>query len=380
MSSIAPAGTVFQDEPITGKDDLYMLLEVERQATVNDIKRAFRKLARRFHPDINPGDRHAEERFKRITEAYEVLSDPLKREFYDVNGFYTEGVLETHDGQASWGFSFQGFNFSRTGNLDFSDIFGHAVRSRRDPERGEDLEHAVSIGFEDSLSGRKTRINVGRMAACPDCGGTGQAPVSHETACPGCGGSGKATRVKGHLQFAVTCGDCGGTGRSIRRCGNCGGEGRVAHSEAVDVDLLPGVATGTRLRVPGKGNAGRFGGPPGDLYVVIHVAEHPFFKRIGDNIHCAVPLTVTEAALGTKIEVPTIDGPAMVRIHPGTQPGQSLRIRGRGAPSLLNPGLRGDQYVEVKVTVPRVADERSKQILKELANLNPDNPRSNLWW
>ena len=366
---------------MTGKDDLYFILEVERTASVNDIKRAFRKLARRLHPDINPGDHHAEERFKRITEAYDILSDPMKREFYDVNGFYTEGVLEGDGSQTNWGFSFQGFSFSRPGGLDFSDIFGPQNRAeRREPEPGSDLEHGVAISFEDSLGGRRTRITAIRMVACEGCGGSGQHPGSRETACPGCEGKGKTTRSKGHLQFTVTCIDCGGTGRSITPCAACKGEGRSSKTETVDVDVPAGAASGLRVRIAGKGHAGRFGGPAGDLYVVVNVLEHSFFRRIGDNIHCWIPLTVTEAALGTKIQVPTIDGHAMVRIPPGTQPGQTFRMRGRGAPSLLNPGMRGDQYVEVKVVIPRIADERSKQILKELSKLNPDDPRASRWW
>jgi len=365
---------------MASKENLYTILEIERSATVNDIKRAFRKLARRLHPDINPGDWLAEEHFKRVTEAYEILSDPLKRQFYDVNGFYTEGVLESN-GNSNWGFSFQGFSFGRSGNLDFSDIFGNANRAvRRDPERGEDLEYPVSMSFEESLKDRRTQITVARMGSCGVCNGTGQAPGSYESVCNGCRGSGKATRTKGHLQFAVTCNECGGTGRTIISCGTCGGEGRVPQEEIIDVPLPAGVATGSRVRVPGKGNAGRFSGPAGDLYVVVHVAEHPFFKRMGDNIHCKVALTFTEAALGTKIQIPTVDGRTLIRIPPGTQPGQMLRLRGRGAPSLLNPGMRGDQYVEVAVVVPRIGDERSKQILRELAKLNPDDPRSNLLW
>jgi molecular chaperone DnaJ len=362
------------------KDDLYVILEINRAASVTEIKRAFRKLARRYHPDINPGDGQAEERFKMITEAYEILSDPLKREFYDVNGFYTEGVLETNQKDTNWGFSFQGFNFSRSSDSNFSDLFGQVGPSqRREPQRGQDLEYTVSITFEESIRGRKARINVVRMDACGTCNGTGQQPGSRESACNGCGGTGKTIRTKGHLQFTVTCGDCGGTGRSINPCRSCRGDGRASRSETLDVDLPPGVATGSRIRLSGKGNSGRFGGPAGDLYVVVRVGEHPFFRRIGDNIHCSIPLTVTEAALGTKIEIPTIDGPAVVRIPPGTQSGQVLRMRGRGAPSLLNPGLRGDQYTEVRVVVPRVADERSKQILRELAKLNPEDPRLKLW-
>ena len=366
---------------MASKDNLYVILQVNRTASEDDIKRAFRKLARRFHPDINPGDRQAEERFKRITEAYDVLSDPLKRQFYDVNGFYTHGVLEQHSSGSQWGFSFQGFDFSRSDDTDFSEIFGHISNRQnlRTPERGQDIEHSVSISFEESIRGVATNIRVTRMQPCTSCNGSGQALGSHEAGCLACGGSGKATRVKGHLQFAVTCGDCGGSGRVITRCPDCRGEGRTAGSEKVYVEIPPGAGTGTRIRIPGRGDAGRFGGSPGDLYIVVSAGTHPFFQRKGDNIHCTVPLTVIEAALGTKLQVPTIDGPAMVRVPPGSQSGQLLRMRGKGAPSLLNPEVRGDQYVELKVVVPRVADERSKEILRELARLNPENPRSDLW-
>ena len=347
------------------KEDLYIILEVGRTASVNDIKRAFRKLARRYHPDINPGDRHAEDRFKRITEAYEVLSDPLKREFYDVNGFYTEDVL-----------------FSRSSQSHFGDIFGQFFARqamRRDPERGQELEYQVSIAFDDSIRGLTTRISVLRQQACRHCGGAGRANGSRESACPVCSGAGKTTRTKGHLQFAVTCAECGGSGRMVAYCSECGGEGRTPGTETFDVELPPGVSAGSRIRFAGKGDAGRFGGPAGDLNIVVNVSIHPFFKRMGDNIHCSVPLTVTEAALGTKVEVPTIDGRTIVRIPPGTQTGQMFRLREKGAPSLMNPGLRGDQYVEVKIVVPRIADERSKEILRELARLNPEDPRKDLW-
>ena len=362
------------------REDLYIILQIGRTASVNDIKRAFRKLARRYHPDINPGDRHAEERFKRITEAYDILSDPLKREFYDVNGFYTEGVLNQRDTGAQWGFTFQGFDFSRSRDAEFGEIFGQ-IRNRhslRVPERGQDLEYPVALTFEESIRGVNAKVHVGRMFSCGTCNGSGQAPGSRETACPPCGGTGKTTRVKGHLQFAVTCGDCGGSGRAVSPCSACGGEGRVSAAENLVVDIPAGAATGTRIRVPGKGDSGPLGGAPGDLYIVVSAGTHPFFERKGDNIHCIVPLTLTEAALGTKIQVPTIDGPAVVRIPPGTQSGQKLRMRDKGAPSLLNPGVRGDQYVEVRVLVPRIADERSKEILRELAKLNPDNPRKDI--
>jgi len=367
---------------MTSKEDLYIILEVRRTASVNEIKRAFRKLARRYHPDVNPGDGHAEDRFKRITEAYEILSNPQKRQFYDVNGFYSDGVLENSEGDTGWGFSFRGFNFARSGHSEFGDIFNQLfdrTAFRREPERGPDLEYQISISFDESIRGVHTRIEVVRRRSCEPCGGSGRASGSHDSACVSCGGTGKTTRAKGHLQFAVTCGECGGMGRSFTACPACGGESRVSVSEALEINLPPGVTAGSRICVPCKGDAGRFGGPSGDLYVMASAAPHPFFNRVGDNIHCTVPLTVTEAALGTKVEVPTIDGPAIVRIPPGTQTSQTFRLRGRGAPSLLNPGFRGDQYVEVRIVVPKVGDERSKEILRELAKLNPQDPRKELW-
>jgi molecular chaperone DnaJ len=361
---------------MSARTDLYIILEIGRSASENDIKKAFRKLARRYHPDINPGDRAAEERFKMISEAYEILSDPLKREFYDANGFYSDGVLEPRS-QASWRFSFQGFDFSRSSSSPIGEIFGQFFArqaSRREPERGQDLEYPVSISFEDSIKGLQTRLSVFRKDTCRTCRGSARGPA-RESVCAACGGTGKMSRMRGHLDFAVTCGECGGVGRTVAPCEACSGQGRVSQSETLDVEIPPGVSTGSRVRFQGKGDAGPFGGPHGDLYVITNVSAHHFFSRFGDNIHCSVPVTISEAALGTKLEVPTIDGSAIVRIPPATQTGQTFRLRGKGAPSLLQPGLRGDQYVEVRVVVPRIVDERSREILRELARLNPDDLR-----
>ncbi len=363
------------------KDDLYIILQIGRTASVNEIKRAFRRLARRFHPDINPGDRGAEESFKRISEAYDILSDPLKREFYDVNGFYTDGVFEHEKSDASWSFSFQGFDVGHGSQSSIGDVVGHFFSRqtlRREPERGQDLEYQVALGFDDSTRALKTTITVQRKETCAGCGGSGNAGAFRDSGCATCTGTGKAIRTKGHLQFVVTCPECGGAGRTLSSCGECGGEGRRLGSESLEMEIPAGVATGSRIRFPAKGDAGRWGGPAGDLFVVTNVAPHHFFRRVGDNIYCSVPVTFTEAALGTKIEVPTIDGQAVVRIPPGTQSHQTFRLRGKGAPSLLQPGLRGDQYVEVSVVVPRIADERSKEILRELAKLNPEDPRRDL--
>jgi molecular chaperone DnaJ len=362
------------------RDDLYIILDLTRKASVNDIKRAFRKLARRYHPDINPGDSGAEERFKRISEAYEVLSDPFKREFYDRNGFYTEGVLDepSQSKRPAWSFSFEAFDFSRPAQSPAAELFNQFFARQplqRQPERGGDVEYQMSIGFADSMKGLKTRISVLREHPCDACGGAGLAATGKDSACPTCGGSGAASRSKGRLQFAVPCPDCGGAGRNLTRCAECGGEGRVPRTDILDVDIPAGAGLGSRIRFAGGGDAGRLGGPPGDLFVITNVAPHPFFNRAGDNIRCSLPITFAEAALGAKVEVPTIDGSAIVRIPPGTQNGQVFRLRDKGAPSLARPGMRGDQFVEVRVLVPRIADERSKEILREFARLNGEDPR-----
>jgi molecular chaperone DnaJ len=370
---------------VSTPSDLYVVLEVVRTASESDIKKAFRKLARRFHPDINPGDRTAEERFKLITEAYEVLSDPLKRQFYDQNGFYTEGVLE-NEGRvahaAAWGFSFKSFDFSGSSPTPGGEVFSHFFSrqaARRDAERGQDLEYQMSIAFADSIAGVKTRISVQRRHSCQECGGMGRASAKRSDVCVTCGGNGNVARLRGRLQFMVPCDDCSGTGRVVTDCPDCGGEGRVLRTDLMEVGIPAGVSAGSRIRFPGSGDAGRYGGPAGDLYVITNVAPHPFLTRAGDNVQCVLPVTFVEAALGSKVEVPTVDGKAVVRIPPGTQNGQIFRLRGKGAPSLMQPGLRGDQFVEIRIAVPRIADERSKEILKEFANLNAEDPRKDIW-
>lgn len=363
-----------------GREDLYIILEVGRAATVADIKKAFRRLARRFHPDVNPGDRSAEERFKGITEAYEVLSHPEKRHFYDENGFYTEGVTE-QTGKSAWGFTFQGFDFSGSAKSPLSEVFGQYFsrqKAPRSPERGLDLEFQTSISFADSIRGVKTRISVHRRRACPACTGPVGSASRTEVGCTACDGTGTIARMKGRLQFTGSCEECEGTGRIQRGCLECNGDGRVARTDNLDIEIPAGVGAASRVRFAGEGDAGRYGGPAGDLYVITNVAPHSFFGRIGEHVQCTLPISFAEAALGSKVEVPTVDGSAVVRIPPGTQNGQVFRMRGKGAPSLLRPGTRGDQLVEVRVVVPRIADERSKEILREFARLNSDDLRKGI--
>ncbi len=363
-----------------GRDDLYLILEVARAATVADIKKSFRRLARRFHPDVNPGDRGAEERFKRISEAYEVLSHPDKRHFYDENGFYTEEVAERNNGSTAWGFTFQGFNFSGSTEGPLSEVFGQYFTRRsapRTPVRGADLEYQISISFSDSISGLKTRISVRRYRAC-SCVGPAVSASKRDSTCAPCGGTGKVPRIKGRLQFSAICTECEGRGQVRRNCEECGGVGRVSRTENLDVEVPAGVSTASRVRFPAEGDAGPYGGPAGDLYVITNVAPHPFFGRVGEHFQCTLPISFSEAALGAKVDVPTVDGSAVVRIPPGTQNGQVFRMRGKGSPSLLQPGTRGDQLVEVRIVVPRIGDERSKEILREFARLNPGNLRKDI--
>jgi len=373
---------------MTGRDDYYQTLGVNRKASAEAIRKAYRRLARKHHPDVNPGDKAAEERFKKVTEAHEVLSEPKKREMYDRMGYYAE--TGPHPGpagsRAQRPVDFSGFDFSdwpgaESGAGGFRDVFSQFFRRAEPeqprPERGSDLEYHVQIGFWDAIRGTTVRLNVMRQRPCPSCQGNGG--TGREITCPECKGAGNTTKMMANMRFTGPCPRCRGTGRAQDLCPSCQGEGRRPESEALEVRIPAGVQDGFRVRIAGKGNAGQSGAPSGDLYIITKVAPHPFFERRGDDIYTLVPVTVSEAALGAKIEVPTIDqSRALLRIPPGTASGQKFRLREKGVTS-LKTGRRGDQYVEVQVQVPRLADERSKEILRELARLNPENPRSDLY-
>ncbi|HEV2418215.1 MAG TPA: molecular chaperone DnaJ [Terriglobia bacterium] len=391
--------------PVGTQKDYYAVLGVDRKAKPEAIRKAYRRLARKYHPDLNPGDKTAEEKFKEISEANEVLSDEKKRKVYDRHGFYAEnippeGFNSTAQAQyaqnaAEPGFDFSGFDFSNLGGQEeerqpggfggaFRDIFSQIFSRGEDraseqegTRRGADIEHHVHLRFWDAIRGTQMRLTVALKEVCSTCHGTG-ASGGPAITCPTCNGTGKLQRQAGAMRFSGSCPDCGGTGRRRPRCPVCEGAGLVKKPESFEVRIPAGVDTGSRVRVPGKGNAGAGGGPRGDLYIVTEVERHPLFERKGDNIYIKVPVTLTEAALGAKVDVPTIDGPSTIRIPPGTQSGQTLRLRGKGAPSLREAGLRGDEFIEVQVAVPRVADERTKEILRELARLNPEDPRKNL--
>ncbi len=400
----------------TTKKDYYQTLGVKKSASADDIRKAFRKLARKYHPDVNPGDKAAEEKFKVLSEANDVLSDPKKRKIYDQVGFYSDnidaataeayaragggaspgqGFPGAHPGGAQGAnFDFGGFDFtdmfegakgrkaSTSGTGSFRDIFsgifgGRGGAAHEGPEPGSDLEYQVNVPFWTAIRGGVMRLNITRHDSCPHCHGQGF--IESAGTCPECGGKGQVTQTGGRMKFNVPCPRCHGTGKNISTCPECHGEGTVERTEPLEVRIKAGTRDGQRIRIAGKGNAGVRGGPAGDLYVIIRTADHPVFHREGDDIRITVPVSATEAALGAKIEVPTIDGRTLLKIPPGTQSGQKLRLREKGVPSATKEGARGDEIVEIKLTVPMPRDERSKEILRELAKLNPEDPRAELW-
>lgn len=375
----------------TEAKDYYKALGVKRSASADDIKKAYRRLARKYHPDVNPGDTAAEERFKEVQEAYDILNDPKKKEMYDQYGFYSpQGFQGGRPGGTGPGdFGFSGFDFTDFSEAaggqggGFSDLFSQFFRSggrgrpQQQPKQGEDLEYAVDIGFWDAIRGTTLRLNVQRYDSCTQCGGLGGG-ASAASQCPECKGAGQVDQTVGAMRFNLTCPRCGGSGALRNACSRCGGEGRLPKTESVEVRIPPGAHPGARLRVPGKGNAGTMGSRTGDLYIVTRVGEHSVFKRDGDDIRIVAPITPAEAVLGGKIEVPTIDGRAALKIPPGTSSGKTFRLRERGVENRRTK-KRGDQYVEVRISVPAIPDENTKQLMREYEKLNGDDPRAALF-
>lgn len=390
---------------MAAKPDYYSVLGVKRSAGSDEIRRAYKRLARKYHPDLNPGDSSAEERFKQVQEAYDILNDAKKRKVYDQFGFYSDHAFAGGPGAGGpgqgpgAGFGFGGFDFSdfmagaggaRGGTADssftggsFSDLFGQFFgrgarrQPQRQPEKGADLEYALNIDFWQAINGATVRLRISRQEACQTCGGSGNTGRG-TTTCPDCRGTGSVTQTAGAMRFNLSCPRCEGSGQLRNACASCHGEGRVAHADSVEVRIPPGVQTGSRLRVAAKGNAGSMGAPAGDLYITVRVDPHPFFTREGDDIHIRVPITVWEASLGTKIEVPTIDGKALLKIPQGAHHGQKFRLREKGVKNSRKE-TRGDQIVEVYVSSPPARDERTREILRELAELHPEDPREDVW-
>jgi molecular chaperone DnaJ len=377
----------------TAKQDYYDLLGVAKKASAKDIRTAFRKLARKYHPDLNPGDKSSEEKFKQLQEAYDVLSDSKKRQMYDQHGFYSDNIPPGGPGAGSQqdgegvNFDFGGFDFgggsgAQGSTSSFRDLFSQFFPGRRgaaeEPEHepGGDLEYQIEIDFWDAVRGAVKKLTITRLDTCETCHGTGA--IGSAQTCPTCHGSGTIQQAAGKMKFNVPCTRCGGTGKIRKVCPTCSGEGRLRRTETIDVRIPAGVASGSRVRVPGKGNAGTMGAPAGDLYLRVDVKPHPFFERRGDDLYTEVPVTVSEATLGAKVEVPTIDGRSLVRIPPATNSGKTLRLKEKGVPSARS-GARGDQYVQIQVIVPQPTDERVRNLMKELETIAPDDPRKDLF-
>ncbi len=365
---------------MTAKRDYYDVLGISREASDSEIKKAYHKLARKFHPDVNPGDKEAESRFKEISEAYTVLSDKEKRAQYEQFG---------HNGPGGAGFDFSDFGFQTGGFGDgaggfhvYEDLFGDLLGTsrRRGPRKGPDLSYSLSVSFEDAYKGVSTSLMYGHNASCDTCGGLGSEPGTAEVTCPRCGGTGKEKVAQGPIQFAHACGQCHGSGKVIGKpCSRCRGAGSVQKQEKITVKIPPGVDTGSKVRVAGKGDAGQNGGRAGDLFITVHVKPHKFFRRDKADIYLDLPLAFREAAMGDKIKIPLPDGSTTVLTVPaGTQGGQKLRLKGKGFARLKGKG-RGDLFAVAKIKVPKAPKGDAAKLIKELDEVLSVDPRKDVW-
>ena len=370
--------------------DLYKVLEVSKEASQDEIRRSYRRLARKYHPDANPGDEGAEERFKGIQQAYEILSNPEKRREYDEGPrqFFGGGNAAGGGQRTASGADFQNFSdlsdlFGGFGNL--GDVFGQATtgaRGRRPSPKGEDVTVSVKLKFKDALEGVTTRVGVPVEEACGDCGGSGAAPGTSPRTCPQCGGRGTQSRDQGLFALSTACTRCGGRGTIVETpCPRCRGNGKTRGVKQVKVRIPAGARDGMKVKVPGRGGAGGSGGPAGDLFVVTRVEEHPVFKRKGDDFVVTVPVSFVEAALGAEIEAPKPGGGTVrLRIPAGTQSGKQFKVRGAGAPRTRRGGPeRGDLIVRVGVVVPKKLRRREREILEALAEERDEDVRAELF-
>ncbi len=349
--------------------DYYQILEVEKTSTDAEIKKAYRRLALKYHPDRNPGDNVSEEKFKEINEAYACLSDPQKKSNYDQFGTTEEGGT---------GHGFSGFSdFSSNFGDIFEDVFGNifgdfAGRKGRRPTKGQDLRYDLEIKLENAVFGTEKKIKIPRWEDCSACKGTGSKPGKAPVVCQTCKGAGQTRLQQGFFTIARTCGTCGGEGKIVTDpCTTCKGHGKIRRERTITLKIPAGVDTGIRLKVAGEGEVGSHGGPNGDLFVVIHVEPHPFFKRKDNDLLCEVPISFVKAALGGEIEVPTMDGKSTIRISPGTPSGRVFHLRGRGVPKLGGFG-KGDQFVTVFIDVPKKLTTRQRELLTEFAEISGD--------
>ncbi|MGA7573539.1 MAG: molecular chaperone DnaJ [Terriglobales bacterium] len=352
------------------KRDYYEVLGVTRASTDVEIKSAYRKLAMTHHPDRNPNNPEAEEKFKEITEAYAILADSEKRSLYDRFG---------HAGLGSSGGGAAGFDpaiFQDFGDIfgdifGFGDMFGQGSRRRSRAQRGADLREDLHLEFNEAVFGTEKQVTVRRHETCDACRGSGAAPGKAPVTCKSCNGRGQVRYQQGFFSIARTCPTCQGAGSVISDpCPKCKGEGRLVRERVVEAQVPAGVEDGTRIRFTGLGEAGAFGGPGGDLYVVLHVKEHAFFEREGNDLHCVVPISFAQAALGTEIMVPTLEGDHKLKVPEGTQSGTTFRIRGKGVP-VLNGHGKGDLHVEMRIQTPGKLNKRQRELLAELGELSP---------
>jgi molecular chaperone DnaJ len=353
------------------KRDYYEVLEVTRTASETEIKSSYRRLAMKFHPDRNPGDKAAEEKFKEAAEAYAILADAEKRSLYDRFGHAGVSSAAGAGGFDPTVFSDFGDIFGNLGDIfGFGDLFGGG-RRRGGPQRGADLRYDLEITFEESARGAETAIQIPREEGCETCGGSGAARGSAPTTCAQCRGQGQVRFQQGFFTVARTCPQCRGTGHVIKNpCHTCRGSGRISRERKITVKVPAGIATGQQLRLQGEGEAGSAGGPPGHLYVVVHVREHEFFRRDGLNLFCEIPVHFTTLALGGEVQVPTLDGVENVKVHEGTQTGTSLRLRGKGMPD-VGGGARGDLFATVQVQTPKKLSKEQRHLLEQLAVILP---------
>lgn len=344
--------------------EYYEILGVPRNATQAEIKKAFRSLALKYHPDRNPGNKEAEEKFKEINEAYSVLSDPEKRANYDRYG-RAEGV------GAGFG-AFTGAGFGDIFEDIFGDFFGFTGQRRPRPAKGNDLRYDLEITLEESAFGTEKEINIPKWETCSTCSGSGSKPGKGPVGCPQCKGTGHIRFQQGFFSVSKTCGSCNGTGKIVTDpCTTCKGDGKVKKVRTLSIKVPPGVDSGSRLRMSGEGDPGVYGGPPGDLYIVIDIRKHPVFLRKGNDIYCQVNISFPQAVLGAEIEVPTLEAPSTLKVPPGTQSGKAFHLRGKGIPRLGGHG-RGDEIVVVNIEVPKHVTQRQRELLEEFAQLSGD--------
>jgi molecular chaperone DnaJ len=368
------------------KRDFYDILGVKKGASDAELKKAFRKLARKYHPDVNPSDKTAEKKFKEMNEAYEVLSDPKKKQQYDQFGHaaFDAGFGQgqgTGPGQGFGGFTPGADFFRGGGGGGFEDIFGNIFGNRarpRGPTKGEDTTYSVEVDLEDAIFGRAMQVDLRRDAACSTCDGSGSQPGTSRSTCPTCMGAGSVAQGKGFMQMAQVCPTCRGEGTiNPSPCRACRGNGIVQKSERISVKIPAGVDSGSKVRVAGMGGPGERGGPAGDVYIITKVRPHGYFERKGDNLYSEANVTVKEAVLGDKIEIPTVDGMVWLTLPPGIQAGQQLKLKGKGVPHFGGRGV-GDHYVTIKVVTPTELSERGKELLREVDEMHPSAPRKDI--